>query len=105
MISSGNILDDYKKFIDVIAYKFKIENKESFNKDFLEYISEYVKPEYANAENVGKLASEKKEDLEKMTKAFFDLINKHSGKNVDFYQGAKDELVFLKKVKEKSNGN
>lgn len=103
MVSSGNVLKDYENFLNVLVQKFKIKNRETFNKDLMKFISQVVKPEYANPEEVGKLATEKKEELDEITKGFFELIDKHSG-DFDFYQGAEEEINLLKQMKDKVNG-
>jgi len=55
MISSGNILKDYEDFLKVLMEKYNIQDRESFEKDFFDFLSKVVKPEYKNLKLQGLL--------------------------------------------------
>lgn len=95
MISSGNILKDYEDFLKVLMEKYNIQDRESFEKDFFDFLSKVVKPEYKNLEETARLIAENPDEIPKISKEFFTLIEKHSA-GFDFYEGASTELKEIK---------
>ena len=96
MISSGNIEKDFDAFFSVLVEKYNIQNKEEFKKEFFEYLSRVIKPEFNDPNNLAKFVEQKPKELEKITKEFFDIVNKFSA-GFDFYEGATTEVEILKK--------
>lgn len=102
MISSGNIKKDYEDFLNVLISKYKIKNREEFEKDFLEFLSRVIKPEHKNIEEAAKSIKKNPEQIPEISKEFFSLIEKHSD-GFDFYEGASEEINLLKE-KVRNNG-
>ena len=96
MVSSGNVEKDFEAFFGVLVEKYNIQNQEGFKKDFFEYLSRTIKPEFNDPNNLANFVTQNPKELEKITKEFFDIVNKHSA-GFDFYEGATTEIEILKK--------
>ena len=103
MIGSGDVMKDYEDFLKVLMKKYNIKNRNEFEKDFFEYLSRVVKPEFKNLEETARLLSENPEEIPEISKEFFSLIEKHS-EGFDFYEGADEEISLLKEKVKNTNG-
>jgi len=81
-IGKGDIVDDYIQFINALNYKFKFENKDKFEDEFIELLS--------------KLKKDSPSDADEVYEDFIHLIEKHSTE--DFEDIAKSAGYELKSL-------
>lgn len=100
MTTSGDLKKDFERFFETLIEKYNIQDKEAFAKEFFDYLDENVKPEYENPKVFEKVITENPDEMKKITKKFFSLIEKYSA-GFDFYEGATTEIENIKKLQGK----
>ena len=91
---SKDIQEDYKKFLNALIEKYKIKDSKKFEEDFNAFISKNVRKEHAD---ISKLEN-KEEEINIISKEFFNLISRHADNKFDFKEEMFKEISVLKDV-------
>ena len=96
ILTSGNVEKDIQDFLNALIKKYNIQKVNEFMEEFFVFVSSVVKEEYSETEKVSKLVEENSEEINKITKDFFSLVEKYS-EGFDFEEGAEEEMQIIKK--------